>query len=143
MVYESKNRKKVCRSRKDKVFAGVCGGLAEHFGVSATWLRIGFIVGSFLTSFSLVPILYLVCLIVMPIEPTGYARQAASNQGSERHRRHHGTGSGNAATSRFQNREEAFAFLHQQFDRIEQKVRRMEDHVTSKEYVLRRKFEEL
>ncbi len=32
------------RSRKNRVLLGVCGGLAEFFGVSAFWFRLGFII---------------------------------------------------------------------------------------------------
>lgn len=30
------------RSRHNRVLAGVCGGLAEFFGISAFWFRLGF-----------------------------------------------------------------------------------------------------
>ena len=32
------------RSRSDRVVAGVCGGLAEFFGVSAFWFRLAFLI---------------------------------------------------------------------------------------------------
>ena len=32
------------RSRRDRVVAGVCGGLAEFFGVSAFWFRLAFLI---------------------------------------------------------------------------------------------------
>ena len=32
------------RSRRDRVAAGVCGGLAEFFGVSAFWFRLAFLI---------------------------------------------------------------------------------------------------
>jgi len=32
------------RSRSDRVIAGVCGGLAEFFGVSAFWFRLAFLI---------------------------------------------------------------------------------------------------
>jgi phage shock protein C len=133
----------VYRSRRDKVFAGVCGGLAEHFGISSTWLRVGFILGAVLTSFSLVPILYLVCLIVMPLEPQGYGHTSAGTANANSYHDDRSQKRDANRGPRFRDRHEAFDYLHQQFDRIEQKVRRMEDHVTSREYVLRRKFEEL
>lgn len=39
------NQKKVLRrSRSDRVIAGVCGGLAEFFGVSAFWFRLAFLI---------------------------------------------------------------------------------------------------
>jgi phage shock protein C len=32
------------RSRRDRILAGVCGGLAEFFGISAFWFRLAFLV---------------------------------------------------------------------------------------------------
>ena len=39
------NQKKVLqRSRSDRVIAGVCGGLAEFFGISTFWFRLAFLI---------------------------------------------------------------------------------------------------
>ncbi|HLF74639.1 MAG TPA: PspC domain-containing protein [Anaerolineales bacterium] len=32
------------RSRRDRMIAGVCGGLGEFFGVSSFWFRLGFLI---------------------------------------------------------------------------------------------------
>ena len=32
------------RSRHNRVLAGVCGGLAEFFGISAFWFRLAFLI---------------------------------------------------------------------------------------------------
>ena len=32
------------RSRRNRVFAGVCGGLGEFFGVSAFWVRLAMLI---------------------------------------------------------------------------------------------------
>ena len=32
------------RSRKNRVIAGVCGGLSEFFGISAFWFRLAFLI---------------------------------------------------------------------------------------------------
>lgn len=32
------------RSRSNRVIAGVCGGLAEFFGISAFWFRLAFLI---------------------------------------------------------------------------------------------------
>lgn len=55
---------KLTRSNK-KVLAGVCGGLAEHFGLNASAMRIVFILLLFLT-FSAVGIAYLILWAIMP-----------------------------------------------------------------------------
>jgi phage shock protein PspC (stress-responsive transcriptional regulator) len=39
------SQKKVLRrSRSDRVVAGICGGLAEFFGISAFWFRLAFLI---------------------------------------------------------------------------------------------------
>lgn len=35
------HRKVLRRSRHNRMLAGVCGGLAEFFGISAFWFRLG------------------------------------------------------------------------------------------------------
>ncbi len=32
------------RSRRNRVVAGVCGGLAEFFGISSFWFRLAFLI---------------------------------------------------------------------------------------------------
>jgi phage shock protein C len=32
------------RSRRDRILAGVCGGLGEFFGISAWWFRLAFLI---------------------------------------------------------------------------------------------------
>ena len=40
----SEQKKALRRSRSDRVVAGVCGGLAEFFGISAFWFRLAFLI---------------------------------------------------------------------------------------------------
>jgi phage shock protein PspC (stress-responsive transcriptional regulator) len=55
------------RSRKNRIIVGVCGGLAEFFGISAFWFRLGFLI-------ALLPggvpglLLYLLLWIIIPSE---------------------------------------------------------------------------
>jgi phage shock protein PspC (stress-responsive transcriptional regulator) len=37
-------RKALRRSRSNRMLAGVCGGLAEFFGISSFWFRLGFVI---------------------------------------------------------------------------------------------------
>ncbi len=59
--------KKLRRSRKNRIFAGVCGGLGEFFGINAFWFRLAFLV-------ALLPggvpgfLLYLVLWVIVPNE---------------------------------------------------------------------------
>jgi len=63
----SDTRPKLRRSRRNRVIAGVCGGLAEFFGISAFWFRLAFLV-------ALLPggvpgfLIYLLCWIIIPGE---------------------------------------------------------------------------
>jgi len=53
------------RSRRNRIIAGVCGGLGEFFGISAIWFRLGFLL-------ALLPggvpgfLLYLILWIIVP-----------------------------------------------------------------------------
>ena len=40
----SQTRQPLRRSRSNRVIAGVCGGLAEFFGISAFWFRLAFLI---------------------------------------------------------------------------------------------------
>ena len=53
------------RSRHNRVLAGVCGGLAEFFGISAFWFRLAFFIAFIPGGIpGLVP--YLVLWIIIP-----------------------------------------------------------------------------
>lgn len=40
----TQQKRSLRRSRSNRMIAGVCGGLAEFFGISAFWFRLAFIV---------------------------------------------------------------------------------------------------
>jgi len=44
MIMSPDERKKLRRSRQNRIFAGVCGGLADFFGISAFWFRLAFLI---------------------------------------------------------------------------------------------------
>jgi phage shock protein PspC (stress-responsive transcriptional regulator) len=59
--------KKLYRSNTDRKLCGVCGGLAEHFDIDPTIIRLIFI---FLTLFGGGGLLiYLICALVIPKSP--------------------------------------------------------------------------
>jgi phage shock protein C len=43
-VVMMETKRSLRRSRRDRVIAGVCGGLADFFGVSAFWFRLAFLI---------------------------------------------------------------------------------------------------
>lgn len=53
------------KSHTDKMISGVCGGIAEYLGWDPTIVRIIFVVGTFITSGTLV-LLYFILALVMP-----------------------------------------------------------------------------
>lgn len=67
MKKKSQSVKKLYRSRKDKMIAGVCGGLADYFGMDSTWMRLIFILFLFLGGSTI--LVYLVMWLVVPKEP--------------------------------------------------------------------------
>jgi phage shock protein PspC (stress-responsive transcriptional regulator) len=55
------------KSKSDRVFLGVCGGLAESTGIDARIVRLGFILGTIFTG-SILFWIYLGLAILLPIE---------------------------------------------------------------------------
>ncbi len=58
--------KQLTKSTYDKKIAGVCGGIAEYFGVDATVIRVGFVVLSLLSAAFPGLLVYLVLWLIMP-----------------------------------------------------------------------------
>ena len=58
------------RSKKDRVIAGISGGLSDYFGFDAVWFRIGFVVLTLTGGSGL--LIYLVLWLVIPEAPEGY-----------------------------------------------------------------------
>jgi phage shock protein C len=60
--------KKLYRSKTNKMFAGVCGGLGQFFGIDATLVRLIFALLVFL-GFGSGIVLYIILALVVPLEP--------------------------------------------------------------------------
>lgn len=58
--------KKLVRSANKKI-AGVCGGLAEYFGMDASIVRIIYLLATIFTAFAGV-LIYILLMIVMPAQ---------------------------------------------------------------------------
>jgi phage shock protein PspC (stress-responsive transcriptional regulator) len=61
--------KRLYRSRSDRKFAGVLGGVAEYFGFDPSWVRIGYTIVMILTGIVPLAFLYLVMAFVVPRAP--------------------------------------------------------------------------
>ena len=61
--------KKLYRSRENRVFAGILGGLGEYFEVDPVLLRVTWLLLAGLTGFFPGLIVYLVAIFVVPPKP--------------------------------------------------------------------------
>ncbi|NIS09685.1 MAG: PspC domain-containing protein [Candidatus Dadabacteria bacterium] len=60
--------KKLYRSEKNKMLAGVCGGLAEMFDIDPTLVRLGLIFLCLVTALLPITIAYIFGWIIIPTE---------------------------------------------------------------------------
>lgn len=58
--------KRLTRSSTDKMFFGVCGGLAEYFDLDPTAVRVGFVLISVLSAAFPGLLVYLIMAALMP-----------------------------------------------------------------------------
>lgn len=63
----SNQKKALRRSRTDRMLAGVCGGLAQFFGISAFWFRLGMVI-AFIPGGVPGILIYLLLWIMIPAE---------------------------------------------------------------------------
>jgi phage shock protein C len=63
----TQQKRSLRRSRSNKMIAGVCGGLAEFFGISAFWFRLAFII-AFIPGGVPGVLVYLLMWIMIPSE---------------------------------------------------------------------------
>lgn len=64
--------KKLYRSKTDKKFCGLCGGLATYLGVDSTILRVLVVIISVCTAIIGALIIYFVAAMIVPEEPDYY-----------------------------------------------------------------------
>ena len=64
------------RSRSDKIIAGVCAGLADFFGLSATNVRILYVIISAISVAFPGIIVYLILWILIPLEDDSQDQRA-------------------------------------------------------------------
>jgi phage shock protein C len=62
------NVKKLYRSRGEQMLSGVCGGLAEYFGIDPTIVRLLF-VATVLLGMGGAVFVYILMMIIVPIDP--------------------------------------------------------------------------
>ena len=64
--------RKLYRSKTNKVFAGVCGGLGEYFNVDPVLLRLVWVIAAMLLGLGLGGlVVYIIAAVIVPLDP-GY-----------------------------------------------------------------------
>ena len=66
--------KKLYRSVSDKKLAGVCGGIAEYFGLDSTLVRVGW---ALVSLFGPGILAYIICALIIPEKPDSTIVDAA------------------------------------------------------------------
>ena len=79
--------KRLYRSRKNKVLAGVCGGIGEYFEIDPVLVRLIWIVFSLLWGFGI--LLYIIAILVIPLEPKDYVYSENEQQNDNTETEHH------------------------------------------------------
>jgi len=112
------SRRGIYRSRHGAVF-GVCRGVAEHFDFSVFWVRTIAVILLIFSGVGPALILYLLAALIMRPEPAIPIASADEQEFCDRY------------TS---SRHEAAQRLKRRYANLEQRIRRMEDVVTTREY---------
>ena len=61
-------KKKIYRSRNDKMLAGICGGLGKYFDIDPSFIRIGWVLATFF-SIGAGIVVYVILIFIFPEEP--------------------------------------------------------------------------
>ncbi|QBJ95806.1 PspC domain-containing protein [Rhodococcus sp. ABRD24] len=65
MTFDSNSPRQLLRSRNQRMLAGVCGGVAEYFGIDVNLVRLGAVLGA-IVSLGTVALIYLAAWMLMP-----------------------------------------------------------------------------
>ncbi|MDD2282479.1 MAG: PspC domain-containing protein [Eubacteriales bacterium] len=60
--------KKLYRSRSDSMISGVCGGLAEYFGLDPTVVRLLYVLLSLFSACFPGLLFYIIAMLIIPLE---------------------------------------------------------------------------
>lgn len=112
--------------------AGVCAGIADYFGWNVKLLRVALVASVILGAGAMI-VVYLILWYVMDPVEADYAPAAASHDGSGG-----GSNPGGGSTHR-----PTMAEVQARFERLDARLRGIEECVTDKEYELRRELKKL
>ncbi len=65
--------KKLYRSKQDQIIGGVCGGIAEYFGIDATLVRLAFVLFALIEGAGVIA--YIIAWIIVPERPSANDRR--------------------------------------------------------------------
>ena len=128
-MFRSRNPKRLYRSRHHRVWAGVCGGIAERFGWDPIVVRLLAVASFFLFAGPLIFIAYIVMIMIVPKAPRGYSHLQPDEEAFWR-----GVSDRPRAT---------YSGLKYTFMDLEDRLQNLERNVTSDEWRLRREFRNL
>lgn len=86
--------RKIFRSRKERVIAGVCGGVAEYFHIDPVWVRIAWVLAIFVKGLGLVA--YVLCWILIPEREWSSSEAAAASGASPKGAKENAEAAGSA-----------------------------------------------
>lgn len=128
-MFRSPNPKRFYRSRTDRVWLGVCGGIAERFGWEPTLVRLLFVLSIFFMAGPFSIFAYVIAAMITPKAPMGRRNLAPEEEQFWRNvsDRPRVTASG----------------LKYTFMDLEDRLRNIERSVTSEEWRLKKAFKDL
>ena len=128
-MFRSPNPKRFYRSRTDKVWLGVCGGVAERFGWEPTLVRLLFVLSILFFAGPFAIFAYVIAAMITPKAPMGRPNLAPEEEQFWRNvsDRPRVTASG----------------LKYTFMDLEDRLRNIERSVTSEEWRLKKAFRDL
>lgn len=112
-------KRKLYRSRDGMIF-GVCRGIADTFDLSLFWIRLGFAIAFALTLFFPTGLIYLILALVLKLEPIEVSPNSRRDVIFD--------GPNDSS------RKVGLRQFKAKFDSLENRIRRMESHVTNKAY---------
>lgn len=142
-------KKQMYRDTENARIAGVCAGIANYFNIERWLVRILFVTGFFLLAGPFVLVLYVAAWFILEKQPVGGPGYVSANMANVT-----GKPRANSAhdpkievkTKVWQAGEppkQAFKDISSRFCRAEQRLRKIETYVTSKEFQLNREFNNL
>lgn len=111
-------KKTLYRSRNGVIF-GVCRGFADHFDLNVVWIRLGMIIGFWMSGFFPIVLIYAILGLVIKLEPPIKPKTQSEEEAYQSF-----AGSGSLGLSR----------LKAKFDALDKRIQRMESVVTDRAY---------